>query len=557
LAHLVAAFHARAEPEAAVAASRDALAGLWADNTAGLLEHGRGVVDLDEVLEVDALAARYLAGRRLLFDRRITEGRALDGHGDLLADDIFLLDDGPRVLDCIEFDVWLRWGDALADVAFLAMDLERLGRPDLAERFLAAYREHAGDAWPSSLAHHHIAYRAQVRAKVGAIRVTQGDDDAVAEARRLLALARRHLETGAVRLVLVGGLPGTGKSTLAAGLAGKFGATLITSDELRKELAGIRSDQPAPAAFGEGLYREEATAATYAEMLHRTEVAVALGESVVLDASWTAERHRTAARSIADRTATDLVELHCSAPPALTARRIRRRLEVVAIPRTPPPRSPRRWQLPKTPGPPPQSSTPAPVITRHSPRRSRSWNAGRTGPCDQPIRDLRPWQPTRAPWRDEAMTESSAHVVPRVGDLGLRPAVAVAPHAPLEQAARIMRAHDISALVVGEPGGQVSIVTERDLTRAIADARPPETEVAVVASPDPLTVTTDMTVMDLATVMLRHGVRHLVVVGDNRRVVGVVSMRDALTALVQTVTPDTVFVMLQRVQIDAPEIWLG
>jgi CBS domain-containing protein len=120
-----------------------------------------------------------------------------------------------------------------------------------------------------------------------------------------------------------------------------------------------------------------------------------------------------------------------------------------------------------------------------------------------------------------------------------------------------MRAHDISALVVGEPGGQVSIVTERDLTRAIADARPPETEVAVVASPDPLTVTTDMTVMDLATVMLRHGVRHLVVVGDNRRVVGVVSMRDALTALVQTVTPDTVFVMLQRVQIDAPEIWLG
>jgi hypothetical protein len=52
-------------------------------------------------------------------------------------------------------------------------------------------------------------------------------------------------------------------------------------------------------------------------------------------------------------------------------------------------------------------------------------------------------------------------------------------------------------------------------------------------------------------------VRHLVVVGDNRRAVGVVSMRDALTALVQTVTPDTVFVMLQRVQIDAPEMWLG
>src|SRR4029453_13669733 len=137
---------------------------------AGLLAYGNSVVDLDEVLEVDALAKRYLSGRCLLFDRRISEGRGRDGHGDLLADDIFMLDDGPRVLDCIEFDDRLRLGDALADVAFLAMDLERLGRTDLAERFLAAYREFADDTWPASLAHHHVAYRAQGRAKVGAIR---------------------------------------------------------------------------------------------------------------------------------------------------------------------------------------------------------------------------------------------------------------------------------------------------------------------------------------------------------------------------------------------------
>jgi CBS domain-containing protein len=155
------------------------------------------------------------------------------------------------------------------------------------------------------------------------------------------------------------------------------------------------------------------------------------------------------------------------------------------------------------------------------------------------------------------MADSSTHVVPRVGDLGLRPPVAIAPHAPLDQAARIMRAHDISALVVGEPGGLVSIVTERDLTRALADARPRETEAATIASADPLTVARDTSVMDVATLMLRHGVRHLVVVGEDRRVVGVVSMRDALAALVQTVTPDTVFVMLQRMQIDAPELWLG
>jgi aminoglycoside phosphotransferase family enzyme/predicted kinase len=328
LAHLVAAFHARAErpPGAAVAAGRDALAGRWADNTAGLLEYGRDVVDLDEVLEVDALAARYLAGRGLLFERRVADGRAVDGHGDLLAEDIFLLEDGPRVLDCIEFDDRLRWGDTLADVAFLAMDLERLGRPDLAERFLAAYREHAADTWPASLAHHHVAYRAQVRAKVGAIRAGQGDEAAAPEARTLLGLARRHLEAGAVRLVLLGGLPGTGKSTLAAGLADALGAMLIRSDEVRKELAGLRPDQPAPAAFGEGLYRAAATAATYGEMLRRTEVALALGESVVLDASWTAERRRAEARDVGARTQADVLELRCSAPSDVAARRMRRRL---------------------------------------------------------------------------------------------------------------------------------------------------------------------------------------------------------------------------------------
>jgi uncharacterized protein len=327
LAHLLAAFHACADrpPAAAVAAGRDALAARWTANTAGLVEHGRGVVDLDDVRAVDALAARYLEGRGQLFERRIREGRALDGHGDLLADDIFLLEDGPRVLDCIEFDDDLRYGDALADVAFLAMDLERLGRPDLAERFLAAYREHAGDTWPASLAHHHVAYRAQVRAKVAAIRAGQGDEPAADEARRLLDMAYRHLEVGAVRLVLAGGLPGTGKSTLADGLADTLGATVIRSDVVRKELAGLRPDEPAAAGFGEGLYTQDATDATYREMLRRTEVALGLGEVVVLDASWGAERRRREARAVATRTASDLVELRCHAPAETAVRRIRHR----------------------------------------------------------------------------------------------------------------------------------------------------------------------------------------------------------------------------------------
>ena len=328
LAHLVAAFHARAERGAAAdaAAGRDALAGRWAHNSAEMLALPGSCLDPGAVRAVDRQAQRYLAGREPLFRARVAEGRACDGHGDLLAEDIFLLDDGPRVLDCIEFDTRLRLGDTLADVAFLAMDLERLGRPDLAERFLAAYREHADDNWPASLAHHHVAYRAQVRAKVAAIRATQGGEGAETEAQELLALAHRHLEAGTVRLVVVGGSPGTGKTTLAAVLADALGATAIRSDEVRKEQCGLRPDQSGAAGFGQGIYRPEKTAETYGEMLRRARVALAHGESVVLDASFTAAASRRRARAIAHATASDVVELRCTAPPVMAAARIRQRV---------------------------------------------------------------------------------------------------------------------------------------------------------------------------------------------------------------------------------------
>lgn len=150
----------------------------------------------------------------------------------------------------------------------------------------------------------------------------------------------------------------------------------------------------------------------------------------------------------------------------------------------------------------------------------------------------------------------SPQIAPRVDDLGLRPVVTVAPGASLAQVARIMRAHDISALVVGRPGDLISIVTERDLTQALADGRDPDIEVRAIASPEPLTVEPDTTVTHVAAQMLRYGVRHLVV-ARGRQAVGVVSIRDVLSALVTAISPDTMVVMLEQVRFDPPELWLG
>ena len=134
VARVVAAFHAR-QPSTAVSrtmASAEEVAGLWATNIDELRQLDDDTLAPIELAEVASLSSRYVRGRDVLFADRLARHCDRDGHGDLLADDIFCLDDGLRVLDCIEFDDELRYGDVLADVAFLAMDLERLGRPELA-----------------------------------------------------------------------------------------------------------------------------------------------------------------------------------------------------------------------------------------------------------------------------------------------------------------------------------------------------------------------------------------------------------------------------------------
>lgn len=312
LAHLLAAFHERAatSPEIATAASQAAVLQNWEDNFAQMARFQGTIFDAQVAAQVAELARRYIAGRGALFERRAATGMVRDGHGDLLAEDIFLLPDGPRVLDCIEFDDRLRHGDVLADVAFLAMDLERLGAADLGRRFLDWYVEFSGHTHPASLAEHYVAYRAHVRAKVACLRYEQGLEAAAAEARLLLDLSLRHLKWGRVRLVLVGGLPGTGKTTLANALADTLGWSLFSSDEVRRDQGRRAGAVP----YGTGSYGEESLAGTYTEMLARAGIALALGESVILDASWRRGTWRRWARQLASERWADVVELQCRAP---------------------------------------------------------------------------------------------------------------------------------------------------------------------------------------------------------------------------------------------------
>lgn len=280
------------------------------------------LVDAELLAHIDHAAVRYLDGRAPLFDSRIADGRIVDGHGDLLTEDIFALADGFRVLDCLDFDDRLRYVDRLDDIAFLAMDFEFLGHGDLGDRLVADYQRTSGDRAPASLRDHYIAYRATVRAKVDSIRADQGDPAAGARLSKHLSIAADRLARGAVRLTLVGGLPGTGKSTLAAELATETGAVLLASDSVRKELARVDRVPGHIGQLGAGRYSDANRARVYDELLWRARVLLADGVSVILDASWTAAEDRRRAAATAAEVAADLVLLHCVCPIELARARI-------------------------------------------------------------------------------------------------------------------------------------------------------------------------------------------------------------------------------------------
>ncbi len=321
IAAVLARFHAAAarSPRIAGQATGPAQWRRWRATAAEIDRFVGTLVDPAAYAEVTELAGEYLAGRSNLLDRRITEGAVCDGHGDLQAADVYCLDDGPRILDCLEFDDRLRFGDVLADVAFLALDLERLGAPAAATRLLATYRQESGREQPDSLVHFYLAARAQVRLLVECLRTEQGlgrsSAGTVAASLRLLT---DHLRAARVRVVLVGGPPGSGKSTLAASLAAALGWETVSTDHLRRAVA-VPSSTPER-------YTARAKGAVYDAVLARAEELARRGRSVLLDATWSTTAQRDRAARMARRASAQLVELRCDCSPTEAAARIGRRL---------------------------------------------------------------------------------------------------------------------------------------------------------------------------------------------------------------------------------------
>ena len=330
IAGVIARFHAQAERSRLIddQGKVDAIDRRWRENLLELHRYaGMGISGISDesVGRIQHLAAEFISGRAPLFTRRIDEGCILDGHGDLLADDIFWVDGEPALLDCLEFDDQLRYIDRIDDAAFLAMDLEFLGRRDLGDHFLERYVAQSADQAPTSLRDFYIAYRAVVRAKVDCVRLSQGNTDAAADAARHLALAAQHVENGAIRLALIGGGPGTGKSTLARALAQKVGAQVISTDDVRRELRDSGAITGDVGVLDAGLYSRDNVTTVYDLALRRASGCLGNGQSVILDGTWRDPQLRADAHRLAAQTHSAVVEVMCSAAVDMAAGRIETR----------------------------------------------------------------------------------------------------------------------------------------------------------------------------------------------------------------------------------------
>jgi len=294
------AFHAGAARGRRVArfGSARTVAAIWRENLDELGRFAGATVTSRQLGVLARFGERFLREHGDLVDARAASGRVRDGHGDLRADSIYV-DRASHVCltDCIEFSDRLRCGDVASDVAFLAMDLDARRRPDLADEFAGAYIELASDdeTMPFLLPFYRCQ-RAIVRAKVE--RITAADAGApdpqrrraAARARRLLALARRYARTPPAVLIVVGGLSGTGKSHFAAALAVRWGAALVRSDAVRRDLESGGN----PPKYGAA-----ARASVYAEARERARGHLQAGRPVVLDATHIERREREAASALA------------------------------------------------------------------------------------------------------------------------------------------------------------------------------------------------------------------------------------------------------------------
>ena len=261
-------------------------------------------------------------------DARKREGFVRECHGDLHLGNMALVNNEVTLFDCIEFNPELRWIDTISEAAFVAMDLQARGYPGYCWRFINHYLEISLDYAGIRLLRYYCIYRALVRAKVEALRIDQQDSDAKTCQARLkpaidyIELANSWANSHRAGMIVMHGLSGSGKSTIAAQLVEALGAIQIRSDVVRKQLFDLSPAAQTESALGQGIYTADATEATYRSMQQIAQTIIDADFTVILDATFLQQSRRRQMLETQTGTAYKRIIINCEAPAAELRRRI-------------------------------------------------------------------------------------------------------------------------------------------------------------------------------------------------------------------------------------------
>ena len=285
--------------------------------------------DLPDVRRAHAAQLQFLLLQPEAFDARVRARRVIDGHGDLRPEHICLTEP-PVIFDCLEFDSQLRRVDVADELSFLTMECRRLGAADLGASLREACLARCGDDPPAELLAFYESYRACVRAKVAVLRARQLSDaqrsvawSEAAEYLRLAVAAAR--EFAGPLLLVVGGLMGSGKTTLAAALADQLGCEALHTDAIRRELFGA---SPEAAEFDAGVYTPENRQRVYRELFDRSVALLRGSASVVIDGTFLAADTLRSAIAAADAAHATRLVIRCRCPDTTARGRIAARQAV-------------------------------------------------------------------------------------------------------------------------------------------------------------------------------------------------------------------------------------
>ncbi len=270
---------------------------------------------------IDSFCRGFIAAHWRPLNNRALEGRVREGHGDLRAEHVCIesnrSENQIEVIDCVEFSERLRYGDVASEIAFLAMDLDRLGTPALADELVESYAEITHDDELAVLVPFYKCYRAAVRGKVESLRSLEREvgDSERERARQLAisyyALASRYARSASPALIVICGLSGSGKSTVARALQHRKGFNAINSDRVRKRLASISPHEHVRTDYGANIYSDRFTKISYDAMLAEAEKLLNEGCGAILDATFKASADRQLALALATRHGVPVIFVEC------------------------------------------------------------------------------------------------------------------------------------------------------------------------------------------------------------------------------------------------------